>query len=252
MTNDSHDPATAEADDALAFYLTAPAPCPYLSGLMEQRIFTLLETPVQGQALPMLLHSGFRRSQQLVYRPHCTQCRACISVRMRLKDFTPTASQRRILRRNSDLHVTHDAAISSAEIYGLYRRYQDSRHSGGEMAQMDAHDLDQMIARHTGQAQLMCARADDGQLVAVMLYDDLPDGRSAVYSFFDPDMNRRSLGTWMILRMAEDTGAVDKPYLYLGYWIKASRKMAYKAQFQPLEMLQDRHWVDMPPALMID
>lgn len=246
MTKDSTDKPAKGEEGALEFYLTAPSPCPYLPDLQEQRIFTLLETPVQGQVFPLLLQSGFRRSQNMVYRPHCATCRACTSVRMKLRDFTPSAGQRRVLRRNADLTVTHTPAVSNAEIFDLYRRYQLSRHADGEMAQMDENDLAQMIGQHTGQARLLGARTADGKLVAVMLYDDLPDGRSAVYSFFDPNMNRRSLGTWMILHMAEDTRAAGKPYLYLGYWIKNARKMAYKTHFQPLEMLDNGQWRVMP------
>lgn len=245
MTNDAPDTPPRRAGDALDFYLTAPAPCPYLDGLEEQRILTILDTATHAAALPVLLQNGFRRSQQILYRPNCATCRACISVRLRLRDFTPDAGQRRILRKNVGLHTAHVPAISSAEIYDLFHRYQHSRHADSEMAAMGEDDLAQMIEQHTGHARLMTARDDAGQLAAVMLYDDLPDGRSAVYSFFDPALSAQSPGTWMILHMAADTLAAQKPYLYLGYWIAASRKMAYKAQFQPLEMLRDHKWSDM-------
>ncbi len=245
MTNDAPDTTPRRTGEALDFYLTAPAPCPYLTGLEEQRVLTILETPAQAAALPSLLQNGFRRSQQILYRPHCATCRACISVRLRLRDFTPDAGHRRILRKNAYLHTKHVDAVSSAEIYDLFRRYQQSRHADSEMAAMDASDLAQMIEQHTGHARLLTARDDAGQLAAVMLYDDLPDGRSAVYSFFDPDLSAQSPGTWMILHMAADTRAIHKSYLYLGYWIAASPKMAYKAHFQPLEMMQNSRWVDM-------
>ncbi len=245
MTNDAPDTPPRRAGEALDFYLTAPARCPYLNGLEEQRILTILETPQQAAALPTLLQNGFRRSQQILYRPHCASCRACISVRLRLRDFTPSAGQRRILRKNANLHAAHKPPVSSAEMYDLFQRYQQSRHADSEMAAMNEDDLAQMIEQHTGHARLMTARDDAGRLAAVMLYDDLPDGRSAVYSFFDPDLSAQSPGTWMILHMAADTQAAGKPYLYLGYWIAASRKMAYKAQFQPLEMLHDNQWTDM-------
>lgn len=245
MTSDAPDTPPQRTGDALEFYLTAPAPCPYLNGLEEQRVLTILETSAQAAALPALLQNGFRRSQQILYRPHCAACRACISVRLRLHDFTPDAGQRRILRKNAQLHTSHVDALSSAEMYGLFQRYQHSRHTDSEMAAMDENDLAQMIEQHTGHARLLAARSGTGQLVAAMLYDDLPDGRSAVYSFFDPALSAQSLGTWMILHMAADTWAAGKPYLYLGYWIAASPKMAYKAHFQPLEMLQNNQWKEM-------
>lgn len=248
MTNDAPDNPPRRAGNTLDFYLTAPAPCPYLSGLEEQRVLTILETPQHAAALPALLQNGFRRSQQILYRPNCSTCQACVSVRLRLRDFTPDAGQRRILRKNAGLHAAHGSAVCSGEIYDLFQRYQQSRHADSDMAAMGEDDLAQMIEQHTGHARLMTARDDAGALAAVMLYDDLPDGRSAVYSFFDPALSAQSPGTWMILHMAADTAAAGKPYLYLGYWIAASRKMAYKAHFQPLEMLRDNKWSDMAIA----
>ncbi|MDY0009688.1 MAG: arginyltransferase [Bdellovibrionales bacterium] len=243
------------ADEAkhgtLDFYLTAPAPCPYLPAQEEQRLLTFLDTPEKHAAMPALLRAGFRRSQNMLYRPHCPNCNACRSVRLRLHDFTPDAGQRRIGRKNASLHTTHETAQSSpeiAEIFDLFTRYQHSRHADGDMAHMTAADLADMIAEHTGHARMMMMRDSQNNLAAAMLYDALPDGASAVYSFFDPALSAQSPGTAMILQLAEDTRKHGLPYLYLGYWIAASRKMQYKSRFQPLEILVENAWKEFDAA----
>jgi arginyl-tRNA--protein-N-Asp/Glu arginylyltransferase len=235
-------------DAALDFYLTAETPCPYLDGLDERRVLTFLDTPEKAAALPLLLQSGFRRNQNMLYRPQCRACNACRSVRLRLKDFAPDAGQRRVLRRNADLHPQYGAAQSNAALYNLFLRYQQSRHADGEMAQMAEADLAAMIGQHTGHARLMTVFDAQKNPVAAMLYDNLPDGFSAIYSFFDPALSPQSPGTWMILQLAAQAAAEGKAYLYLGYWIAASRKMAYKARFQPLEILLENEWKDFSTA----
>jgi arginyl-tRNA--protein-N-Asp/Glu arginylyltransferase len=237
---------TAEdGDTTLDFYLTAETPCPYLGGLDERRVLTLLDTPTKSAALPLLLQSGFRRSQNMVYRPQCRACSACRSVRLRLADFAPDAGLRRILRKNKDLHISGSPAKSSAALFDLFRRYQHSRHADGEMAQMTEADFTAMIEQHTGHARLMTVFDAQGNPAGAMLYDDLPDGVSAVYSFFDPALSAQSPGTWMILQLAAQAAQSGKDYLYLGYWIAASRKMAYKARFRPLEVFHGSGWQDL-------
>lgn len=236
--------SAAQVDAALDFYLTAEAPCPYLSELQERRVLTFLDTPEKSAALPLLLQSGFRRSQNMLYRPHCRTCNACRSVRLRLKDFAPDAGLRRVLRKNEGLHPEFGVAHGSGALYDLFLRYQQSRHAGGEMAQMTEADFTAMIEQHTGHARLMTVSDAQHMPAAAMLYDDVPDGFSAVYSFFDPVLSPQSTGTWMILQLAAEAAAQGKEYIYLGYWIAASRKMAYKARFQPLEILLDNEWKD--------
>lgn len=247
MTNPPPDAPDAQ-DTPLEFYLTADTPCPYLPNLRERRILTFLETPPQTRALPLLLQSGFRRSQNMLYRPHCASCKACKSVRLRLGDFTPDTAERRILRKNKHLTAAHGAALSSPALHDLFSRYQLSRHADGGMAGMTESDLRAMIEEHTGHARLMTAADGTGRIVCAMLYDDIPDGVSAVYSFFDPALSAQSLGTWMIVTLATWAQAQGKDYLYLGYWIAASRKMAYKARFQPLEILLENGWTDFSTA----
>jgi len=231
----------------LEFYLTAESPCPYLPNLQERRVLTFLDKKT-APALNPLLQNGFRRSQNMLYRPHCAACKACKSVRLRLSGFTPDAAARRILRKNENLTPVHGDALSSPVLFDLFHRYQQSRHADGGMADMGANDLRDMIEQHTGHARLMTAADDTGAIVCAMLYDDMQDGVSAVYSFFDPALSARSLGTWMILSLAAAAQARGKDYLYLGYWIAASRKMAYKARFQPLEILLENEWKDFNTA----
>ncbi|MDP2206346.1 MAG: arginyltransferase [Alphaproteobacteria bacterium] len=239
---------TAEdGDTTLDFYLTAELPCPYLDGLEERRVLTLLDTPAKSAALPLLLQSGFRRSQNMVYRPQCRACSACRSVRLRLADFTPDAGLRRILRKNENLHTAESPAKSSPALFDLFRRYQHSRHADGEMAQMTEADFAAMLEQHTGHARMMTVFDTQKNPAGAMLYDDLPEGVSAVYSFFDPALSAQSPGTWMILQLAAQAAQAGKDYLYLGYWIAASRKMAYKARFQPLEVFHGSGWEDLAP-----
>lgn len=232
----------------LEFYLTAETPCPYLDGLAEQRVLTFLDTPAKSAALPALLQNGFRRSQNMVYRPQCRACSACRSVRLRLRSFTPDAGLRRILRKNAALAAVQGEARSSPALFDLFRRYQQHRHAESDMAQMTEEDLAAMIEEHTGHARLMRFFDAQKKPVGAMLYDDLPDGYSAVYSFFDPALSAQSPGTWMILQLAAAAAAAGKDYLYLGYWVAGSRKMAYKTRFQPLEVFLENGWQDFAPA----
>jgi leucyl-tRNA---protein transferase len=242
-------PADGGGTETPAFYLTAEAPCPYLSGFAERRVLAVLDTPGRAAALPLLIQNGFRRNQTVLYRPQCAACSACLSLRLRLRDFTHDAGQRRIWRKNADLVATEDAAASTPALFDLFRRYQQSRHAESEMARMTADDLAAMIGLHTGHARLMTVFDARETLVGAMLYDALPDGESAVYSFFDPAYAAQSPGTWMILKRAALAAAQGKDYLYLGYWIAGSRKMSYKSRFRSLEVFRAGGWEDFsPPA----
>lgn len=224
------------------FYLTPPAPCPYLAGQTEQRILTFIERPQAGLS-SALLAAGFRRSQNMFYRPHCAQCAACLSVRIPVAGFAPDKSFRRILRRNSDIQTDIRPAQNDENLYRLFRTYQRERHADGEMAAMTIDDLADMIETHPGTARLMhCTK--NGKTIAVMLFDETARTTSAVYSFFDPAENRRSLGTWMVLKLIEYTKATQRDFLYLGYLIRQSPKMAYKERFQPLQILIKNEWID--------
>jgi leucyl-tRNA---protein transferase len=238
--------------EAHQFYLTAPNPCPYLSGRMERKVFTHLAGPHSGALNDLLTQGGFRRSQAIAYRPACEACAACVSVRICVGPFHPTESMRRVEKRNRDLVGRWRESEATSDQYTLFRRYLDTRHAEGGMARMTVLDYALMIEdshvttglveyRRRGPDSAITARGD-GELVACALTDVLADGLSMVYSFFDPDLAARSLGTFMILDHIERARALGKPYVYLGYWVEGSNKMAYKARFRPQERLTPQGW----------
>jgi leucyl-tRNA---protein transferase len=235
------------------FYLTAPSPCPYLPGQQERKVFTHLVGDRAPEMNDILTQGGFRRSQNIAYRPACEHCRACVSVRIIVDEFQPTKSMRRISERNDDLiGVSHDAEPTT-EQYSLFRSYLDARHRSGGMSDMTVLDYAMMIEdshvntkiveyRRRGPDTFITGRGE-GELIAVALSDRMADGWSMVYSFFDPaESEKRSLGTFMILDHIERARALGLPHVYLGYWVHGSRKMAYKTRFQPQEHLGQRGW----------
>ena len=234
------------------FYLTAPSPCPYLPGQEERKVFTHLVGERAGELNDLLTHGGFRRSQSIAYRPACENCRACVSVRVVAADFRPTRSMRRIRERNRDLVGEMRVAVPTSEQYSVFRSYLDARHRDGGMADMSVLDFAMMLEdshvetriveyRRRGPDSAINGRGG-GRLLAVALTDVLSDGLSMVYSFFDPDEEDRSLGTFMILEHIERAKKLGKPYLYLGYWVDGSPKMDYKARFRPQERLTPKGW----------
>lgn len=235
------------------FYVTAPQPCPYLEGRYERKLFTHL-TPEKPRALiDNLLKGGFRRSQNIAYMPYCEGCQACISVRVAVDEFEPGRSMRRLIEKNRDLVAQCVPSVPTSEQYSLFRSYIDARHSDGGMADMTVLDYAMMVEDSIIDTFMTEYRVkpehplDSTQetwpLKAVALCDQLSDGISMVYSFFDPDDETRSLGTYMILEHIERTRRLGLPYLYLGYWIEGSRKMAYKTRFKPQEHLTSEGWL---------
>lgn len=225
------------------FYRMPPRPCPYLSGRTEQNIFTELAGPNVGQLYDALTQAGFRRSHNVAYRPACPGCQACVPVRVVTNEFSPGKSLNRVLKRNADLYERETPGIATEDQYGLFARYVGSRHGDGEMAGMTFADYVAMIEDSPLRTSITeYRRTDDDRLLAACLVDRLADGLSAVYSFFDPAEARRSLGSYMIMQLIERTRETGLPYLYLGYWIAGSRKMAYKARFRPLEGLGAEGW----------
>ncbi len=236
---------TREMRDAPQFYLTAPSPCPYLPGAQERKVFTHLVGRRAVALNDTLTQTGFRRSQTIAYRPACENCRACVSVRVLVDDFRPSGSQQRVLRANAD--IVGDAAPNkpSAEQYALFRRYLDSRHPDGGMADMSMLDYSMMIEDShidTSLTEYRCG-GPVGRLVGACLTDRLADGLSLVYSFYAPDEAKRSLGAHMILDAIARARALGLPHVYLGYWVEGSRKMAYKAAYLPQERLGLNGWV---------
>lgn len=238
--------------DTPQFYLTAPSPCPYLAGREERKVFTHLVGERAAALNDVLTQGGFRRSQNIAYRPACEACRACVSVRVVAHGFRSSRSFQRVMRTNADLVGTEIAPRPSSEQYSLFRRYLDSRHPEGGMADMSVLDYAMMVEDSHVRTTMVEYRfrgpdtaitgAGEGPLIAVALTDVLGDGLSMVYSFFDPDYADRSLGTFMILDHIERARRAGMPYVYLGYWVEGSAKMAYKKRFRPQERLGPRGW----------
>lgn len=234
------------------FFLTAPSPCPYLEGQFERKVFTHLVGEKASELNDLLTQGGFRRSQNIAYRPACETCRACVSVRILAQEFKANRSMKRILARNTDIVAQEFPAEPSSEQYSLFRAYLDARHNEGGMSDMtvldyammveDTHVPTKIIEYRIGPRRLDDDETESGQLIAVALSDVMGDGLSMVYSYFDPDFSDRSLGTYMILdhiQRAHDRGL---PHVYLGYWVAGSRKMDYKTRFLPQDHLMPGGW----------
>jgi len=238
------------------FYVTAAQPCPYLPGRWERKLFTHITHDKPIRLIDNLLRGGFRRSQNIAYMPYCDGCRECTSVRVKVDDFKPGKNMRRVLEANRDLTATSIETAPSPEQYALFRSYIDARHSDGGMADMSVFDYATMIEETVIDTFMVEYRLKPdnpldvnpgtGCLKAVSFCDRLSDGISMVYSYFDPDENTRSLGTYMILEHIERTRRLGLPYLYLGYWINGSRKMNYKKRFKPQEHLTPNGWQHVP------
>jgi leucyl-tRNA---protein transferase len=248
------------------FYVTAPQACPYLEGQFERKLFTHLTPEKPDTLIDGLLRSGFRRSQNIAYMPYCDGCNACVSVRLIVGEFEPTASMKRVLTRNSDIVAERVNPRATGEQYQLFKRYVSARHGDGGMADMSALDYAAMVEdsvinttlteyrlRPASAApdQRRAPRGERWPLIGVALVDRLSDGVSMAYSFFDPDMADRSLGTLMILEQADFVHAEGLQYLYLGYQISGSRKMAYKARFLPQERLSSTGWLRQQTDLKV-
>ena len=224
------------------FFGTRSLPCPYLDGQVERKVVTDLSGPNAAELYERLSRAGFRRSHGLAYRPACPSCNACIPVRIVAAGFDMTKSFRRVAAANADLVADETDALATVEQYRLFSSYQRVRHEGGDMAEMTFNDYRAMVEDTPVASRTVEFRDGEGTLIAVMLMDRLEDSLSAVYSFYDGRQTRRSLGTYMILWMIERCRELHIPYVYLGYWIEASDKMAYKARFRPLEALGPQGW----------
>ncbi|WP_417517912.1 arginyltransferase [Minwuia sp.] len=229
------------------FFATPPTPCPYLDGKMERKVVTLLSGDEPDHLHSVLSTAGFRRSQDLAYRPACDNCNACVPVRIPVERFQPSRTQRKTWRRNEDLTSRIVPAIATREHYILFRQYLSSRHADGGMADMRFGDYRAMIEDTPVESFLVEFRDAEGELQAVCLTDRMQDGFSLVYSFFLPAAAARSLGVYVVQWHVEHARREDLENVYLGYWIGESRKMAYKASFRPLEELTPEGWLDLDP-----
>lgn len=225
------------------FYRTRPFPCSYLPGREETRVLTEISSEMAaGGFFEFLQHYGFRRSQRYLYRPSCEGCNACIPVRIPVARFAPNRTMRRLKRLNSDLAASMRAAQATEELFDLFKRYQQHRHSESDMALMTYEEFRQLVEDSPIQSGLLQLRDGSGRLWACGLTDIGHDSLSAVYSFYDPDAPVRSLGTAIVLALVGEAAARGLAYLYLGYWIKDCRKMSYKARFSPLERFDGHRW----------
>jgi arginine-tRNA-protein transferase len=230
------------APSAARFFYSAPAPCPYLPGRVERRIFADLTGPKAPQGYDLLSEAGFRRSLGFAYRPACPGCNACVAVRIPVAEFADDRKWRRVRRANADVTATRRPAMATAEQYRLFEAYQHSRHGDGEMARMDFADYRTMIEVGAIDSWLVEFRDATGALVGACLTDRLGVGLSAVYSFYQPDRAGRSLGSFIILWLVDECRRLGLPHVYLGYWIAECRKMSYKSRFRPIEALTRDGW----------
>ncbi len=237
------------------FYVTAPQPCPYLDGRMERKLFTALQGEHAQRLNDTLSKQGFRRSQNVLYRPSCAECSACLSARIRVADFEPSRTQRRIMKKTAGLRRAATSPWATEDQFTLFRRYLDARHADGGMADMDIFEFAAMIEETPIKSRVIeYTRPPQGSergrpLAAVCLTDVFDDGLSMVYSFYDPKLSELSLGTYVILDHIAIAREAGLPYVYLGYWVPGSRKMGYKALFSALEIYKGGEWQDLGDPL---
>lgn len=237
------------------FFVTSPAPCPYLPGKTERKVFTELRGDHADSLNDALGRIGFRRSQNVAYRPSCADCTACVSVRVLANEFRPSATQRKSINRHDDLVVTVCRAWSTAEQFELLQRYLGTRHPGGGMAAMDESDFADMVEHTPVTTHIIEYREPSpdgsvpGRLIAACLTDQQSDGLSMIYSFYDPHHPTRSgLGNFIILDHIRRAREMELPYVYLGYWVEGSARMQYKVRYRPLEALSRDGWARMAEA----
>ena len=229
----------------LQFFISEEGPCPYIDNLSERKIFTYLSGKGAEEILQILSHHGFRRSQNVLYRPICDNCAKCKPVRIIIDKYSPSKSQRRIINRNKDIIAIEKPLKANKEQYKLFKLYLAARHIDGNMVEMDFIDYEYMVEDSVIDSKIIeyfLPDKNEGKerLVGVALCDFLFDGISMVYSFFDPKLNSRSLSKYMIIDNIKRAKNRNLPYLYLGYWVMGAKKMQYKAEFRPLEIIQNQ------------
>ena len=228
------------------FYVTAPQDCPYLDNQVERKLFTALYGTNSRRLNNSLSKQGFRRSQNVLYRPSCANCTACLSARISSREFKPSKSQKRIISKNSDIVRVINPPLATDAQYELFKQYITVRHPNGGMSDMDADDFTAMIEETNVESKLIeyyAKKNGELELISFSLVDILDDGISMVYSVFNPDFKEKSLGTYMILDHINLALEMDLQYVYLGYWVQGSSKMDYKKRFSPLEVFTNDEWV---------
>lgn len=228
------------------FFTTSPLPCPYLTERLERRVVTELVGRNAPTLHDHLSLAGYRRSHTIAYAPACPDCDACVAVRVLAGRFKPSRSQRRVWKLNDDIHTVELSADATDEQFEMFSAYQKSRHGDGDMARMDYFDYQALVEETTVKTSIIEFRTPTQDLVAACIMDRISNGLSAVYSFFDPSLNKRSLGSHMILWLLERAKELGLDHVYLGYWIANCPKMSYKAAFQPLEGFTPQGWQALP------
>ena len=236
------------------FFVTNPGPCPYLAGKTERKVFTELSGAHADELNEALGRIGFRRSQNVAYRPSCIDCKSCVSVRVLTDEFQPNATQRRIIKRNADLAVSACRPWSTSEQYDLLRRYLSQRHPSGGMSGMDDMDYADMVEQSPVRSHVIEYRTPGrfgrlGELVGACLTDQQGDGLSMIYSFYDAEAEGRpGLGNYIIMDHIMRAKAAGLPYVYLGYWVEGAARMQYKIRYRPMERLGPDGWERFEPA----
>lgn len=241
----------SQPDDAalpfslLQFYATSPYPCSYLADRLARSQVATPAHLIDSEIYSALVRAGFRRSGIFTYRPHCDHCQACIPVRLPVAELQLRRNQRRALKRHADLQAREMPLTLFSDHYELYKRYQQARHPGGGMDEDNREQYTQFLLQSRVDTRLI-EFIDAGGVRMVSLIDVLDDGLSSVYTFYDPEVAQASFGTYNVLWQAARCRELGLPYLYLGYWIAESRKMAYKSSFSPIEGLIDGQWQPLP------
>jgi len=236
------------------FFVTSPSPCPYLPNREERKVFTELNGPHAAELNDALGRIGFRRSQNVAYRPSCVECSACISVRIVADEFRPNATQRKLLKRHEDIEIGVCKPWSTDEQFDLLQRYLQTRHPGGGMTGMDEMDYADMVEQTPVDTHIIEYREPrvdgvPGRLIGACLTDYQADGLSMIYSFFEPaDESRPGMGNFIIIEHILRARSMGLPYVYLGYWVEGSKRMQYKIRFQPIERLGPGGWQRFVPV----
>jgi len=231
-------------NENIRVYLSTSHPCPYLPDEIATSLIIDPELDTDELRLTQLTQNGFRRSGELIYRPHCPNCSACVSVRVPVDTFQPNRAQRRNMLRNQDIEVSEISPVFNEEHFEMYVRYQQARHPGSDMCDQNPEKYQQFLVAN-GRHSLFFEFKLEGKLVAVSVVDVLLDGLSAVYTFFDPDQHKRSLGTFAILWETWEARRREMDWLYLGYWIEVCDKMSYKTNFKPIQGFSNGSWRDL-------
>ena len=224
------------------FFITPEHACSYLPDRQANTLFLDPRETTTPALYQTLSENGFRRSGSHLYRPHCAGCRACVPSRIPVAAFVPRRRHRRVLRRNADLRLRIEPGVFSRASYELYARYIEARHRDGDMYPPSADQYRSFLLSPWSRTRFLCTYLDS-ELIAVAVTDVLPDGLSAIYTYFDPELDRRSLGVFSILAQIDYCRSLDLSYLYLGYWVKDAEKMTYKTEYRPVELFLGGRWV---------